>query len=216
VKPEIESRSIVLVGSLNPAIFQPAWFAARQLIPDEEAQAAKIGLVHPDLTQFSLEWVQITVTREKFIAQSPQGNAFEPMRDLVLGTFRLLRHTPIHFLGINREAHFRMPSTDRWNQFGHELAPKPLWEKFLKNPGLRSLTMQGERPDGRPGHLHVKVEPSPRIKPGILVDINDHAEFKDAVDASDGLGRLDANWRDSLATADTIVSTLAEAMNGRS
>lgn len=37
-----QAHTIIAVGDLNPAIFQPAWFAAEGLITREEAQAAKV------------------------------------------------------------------------------------------------------------------------------------------------------------------------------
>jgi hypothetical protein len=52
-KPEIEGVGIVLVGSFNPRIFQPAWFAAENLIREEEEQAAKIELIHRQVAIFS-------------------------------------------------------------------------------------------------------------------------------------------------------------------
>ena len=51
-KPEIEGVGIVLVGSFNPRIFQPAWFATENLIREEEEQAAKIELIHRQVAIF--------------------------------------------------------------------------------------------------------------------------------------------------------------------
>jgi hypothetical protein len=44
--------SIVLVGNFNPAIFQPAWLAAKGLIRESEASAAVVEVIHPELAQY--------------------------------------------------------------------------------------------------------------------------------------------------------------------
>src|SRR5438067_10758454 len=40
--PETENASIVMVGSFNPAIFQPLWLGTQDLIRRKEAEDAKI------------------------------------------------------------------------------------------------------------------------------------------------------------------------------
>lgn len=160
-KLEIEGVGIVLVGSFNPKIFQPAWFAAENLIRKEEAQAANIELIHPQVARFSLDWLQLQVTEEQFSATTTQSSFYEPLRDLVLGTFRLLRHTPVRMMGLNRDSHFRMPTEEAWHAFGHRLTPKEPWAGVLKEPGMRSLTMEGLRPDGFQGYIRVRLSPLP-------------------------------------------------------
>jgi hypothetical protein len=212
-KPEIEGVGIVLVGSFNPQIFQPAWFAAEGLIREEEAQAAKIELIHRQITLFSLDWLHLRVTDEQFAATTTQSAFYEPLRDLVLGTFRLLRHTPIRMMGLNRDAHFRMSSEDAWHAFGHRLAPKEPWAGILKEPGMRSLTMEGLRPDNLKGYIRVRVEPSVRVHPGVFVNINDHYQAKDielARGCDEIVDILDSEWKTALDRASEIVSSLLE------
>lgn len=38
IEPEISTTSVVLVGSLNPTIFTPDWFARHGLLSDKEAE----------------------------------------------------------------------------------------------------------------------------------------------------------------------------------
>lgn len=214
LKPEIESVGIVLVGSFNPTIFQPAWFAAENLIREEEEQAAKIELIHRQVAIFSLDWLHLQVTDEQFIATTSQSSFYEPLRDLVLGTFRLLRHTPIRMMGLNRDCHFRMPSEEAWHAFGHRLTPKEPWAGILKEPGMRSLTMEGLRPDNLKGYIRVRVEPSVRVHLGVFININDHYEVEDAaiVRGCDKIiDILDREWQNSLARSAEIVSLLLES-----
>lgn len=213
-KPEIEGIGIVLVGAFNPQIFQPAWFAAENLIREEEAQSANVGLVHRQVTSFSLDWMHLQVTDEQFSATTIQNAFYEPLRDLVLGVFRLLRHTPVRMMGLNRDCHFRMESEEKWHTFGHRLTPKEPWIGTLEQPGMRSLTMEGVRPDNLKGYIRVRVEPSARVYPGVFININDHYQVMDmeAVRGCDEIiDILDHEWKASLDRSERMVSTLLGA-----
>lgn len=211
--PEMQGISVVWLGDFNPKIFQPAWFAAEGLIRKQEAEEANIEIIHPEVVSFALEWLRLQVTRERFFVSTTQEPYYEVVRDLVLGTFSLLRHTPVHKMGINTDMHFRMGSEDAWHAFGHRLAPKDLWQGILENPGMRSLTMEGRRPDGCKGSIHVKVEPSVRVHPGVYVNVNDHYEVADpkSVIGSDEMRTLfERSWGESLRRSAHIAYALLE------
>jgi hypothetical protein len=211
--PEIQSVSVVWLGDFNPKIFQPAWSAAEGLIRKQEAEEANVEIIHPEVVSFALEWLTLQVTRERFFASTSQEPYYEVVRDLVLGTFRLLRHTPVHKMGINTDMHFRMGSEEAWHAFGHRLAPKDLWQGILENPGMRSLTMEGRRPDGCKGYIRVKVEPSVRVHPGVYVNVNDHYEEADpkSVIGSDEIRTLlERSWDESLRRSARIAYALLE------
>ena len=53
---ERQGMSIVALGSFNPAIFHPIWFARQGLIRDAEAEAAEIQVVSPEVTLVKPEW----------------------------------------------------------------------------------------------------------------------------------------------------------------
>lgn len=175
---ELGGASIVLIGSFNPAIFQPAWFGAEGLLPKSEAEGAEIEMVHPDFVSFSTEWLVVQVTREQLAAVS-RREPYDSLRDLVVGTFSLLSHTPLRSMGINRDSHFAMPSQDAWNDLGWRYAPKEAWEGVLTRPGLLSVTVQDVRPDEYRGFVRVKVEPSIRVRMGVYVQVNDHFDGDD-------------------------------------
>ena len=42
ISPQFEGVTIVLLGQFNPAIFQPAWLAAENLVRPQEAESAEI------------------------------------------------------------------------------------------------------------------------------------------------------------------------------
>jgi hypothetical protein len=99
-----------------------------------------------------------------------------PLRDLVIGTFKLLEHTPLTAFGFNRFGHFSAPSEDGWHAFGHHFAPKESWSSILKNPGLIGLVMEGKR-EGCEGKIQVRIEPSPITALGIFITINQHHDL---------------------------------------
>ena len=159
-RPEAESASIVLIGSFNPVIFQPRWLEAQQLIRPEEAENATVTTIQPGVTDFSTEWFHLQVLQERFRVATEDPRQYGPLRDLVMGVFLALSHTPVNKLGINRHFHFATKSIDDWHEIGHKLAPKAPWREIMKMPGMRSVLIEGRREDTSEGVLHVKVEPS--------------------------------------------------------
>lgn len=211
----IEGVSIVLVGSFNPRIFQPAWFAAQKLIREEEATEADVELLRQEITVFSLDWLNVQVLQQRFIASATQPPFFEPLRDFVYGTFTILQHTPVRYLGLNTDRHFKMESEAAWNDIGKRLAPPDGWESVLKEPGMRSVTMQGKRPDAMRGAIHVKVEPSIKVDHGVFVEVNDHYAFGEEEDAEVPAGSaipiMKDQWDSFLKRSDEIAAAIFES-----
>ena len=212
--PEISGLSVFLRGSFNPQIFQPAWFTGEGLIRKEESEAAKIQIIHPKVVIFDLEWLRLNVDDEGFVASTAKESAFDWLRDLILGTFRILRHTPIHFMGLNMEMHFKMPSENEWNAVGDRLAPKEPWTGILEKPGMRTLIMEGVRPDSFKGYIRVHVEPSVRVPQGAYILVNDHYEVEDPK-TPHGCDKiidiLNSSWGTFLERSRKIINTLMEA-----
>jgi hypothetical protein len=51
--PEYDGMVLVLRGTFNPAILHPLWFVSAQLLRREEAEAAEIQVVHPQVADFT-------------------------------------------------------------------------------------------------------------------------------------------------------------------
>src|SRR4051794_20894265 len=136
---EIEVASVVLVGKFNPSIFQPAWLAANKLIREGEAEAANIEVIHREVCVFTTDWLNLQVTQTRFAATAVDAVHQGELRDLVLGMFTLLEHTPFDKMGMNRDMHFKMDSREKWHAFGDLLAPKECWTPIMGQPGLRSM-----------------------------------------------------------------------------
>lgn len=222
-QPKLQEHNIVFLGNFNPIIFQPAWFAAEGLIKKPEAENASVQIIHPDVVIFSLEWLKLEVTKERFVARTIQESHDEPLRDLMMGTFGLLRHTPINKMGINRSMNFLVESDKKWHAAGYKLAPKEPWDGILKTSGLVSLTIQeseqkdGEilRSDGLKGFARVKVEPSTLVLNGLFIEVNDHFETKDSsstVGCDEIINILKQSWKTSYDRSEKIIYSLLERL----
>lgn len=206
-------HSIVLLGNFNPKIFHPSWFGAQQLIGKQEEEGANVEIVHSDVAIFSLDWLRLEVFRDRFKAETTKEPYIEALLDFVVGTFTLLKHTPLTMMGINIEMHFRIASTEIWHAAGDRLAPKAPWDGILTKPGMGAVIMQDVRTDSCNGYLRVTVEPSSKIQPGIFFSVNDHIEVSDPkkLNGSDELvDILKGVWLSSRKRSENIIHTLFE------
>jgi hypothetical protein len=175
----LDRASVVVLGKFNPSIFHPAWFARFNLLPEQEAGQAKEILVTDELTKFRTDWFELQVTRTRFVAMSDDPSASVSLRDLVASTFSLLEHTHFSALGMNRELHYQVESEEQWHHFGHFLVPKKVWEQYVENPGMRSLTIEGRRSGTPEARIQHKIEPSVRFHPGVFFSMNEHYAITD-------------------------------------
>jgi len=218
-KPEIQYLDIVLLGDFNPVIFSPAWFSAHGLIGEIEAESAEVQLIHPDIALFSLPWCRVQVTRERCSLLTEQEAYFQILHDLVVGTFQLLSHTPLRALGLNRGMHIKFDSDEQWHEFGHFLAPQNPWVDVFEDSGMLKLEMVPKFPpaDMSEGTLRIKVEPSNRIQPGILVNVNKHFEIQKKIDKGGKavIEILRDKWIETNLQADQAVATILENFEKR-
>lgn len=176
-QPELEGVTVVVLGSFNPSIFQPRSLAEWKLLPEDEANEATLEVVHREISIFSTDWFSAQITTERFAIDTSDMGKVDPLRDLVLGIFQILEHTPTTAFGFNRNQHFRMESEEKWHAFGHRMAPKEPWANVLESPGLLTLRMVGKRPGSEAKTTQVRIEPSAKVKPGIYISVNEHYEL---------------------------------------
>lgn len=218
-RPDIHGMSIVMVGSFNPAIFHSAWFTKFGLLPEEEGRDIQQQVILPDFAQFSLAWLQTQVTPERFQLSTSDPESFNLLRDLAIGTLRILSHSPVRALGINRDQHHRVNSIRRWHEIGLTLAPAKFWRSTLIDSGMKSLLVEGRRDDGYAGYIHVRVEPSVHVFPGMYIGVNDHYQLtepsEEVVDAEQAVEVLETQWDAALqrvpALVDVVLSVKASA-----
>jgi hypothetical protein len=205
LKHKAEEASIVLVGSFNPRIFHPEWFRRHDLISDHDLSDAVVELVHNELSKFSLGWCQIEVLHERFVSRTNDASRFDALRDLVISTFKILEHTPITTMGINRQMVYSMPSEDVWHHVGHKLAPKDIWQMSLPDPvGLVTLSVQSPRKDDLPGKINVSLKSA--TENDIIIDINSHIDIPED-EAIPPTNILSEHWNNTLDHALEIATT---------
>jgi hypothetical protein len=217
-----DAASIICIGSFNPAIFHPAWLSARGLIQKTEEEAAEVQVVAPDATQFKIKWLQLQVLRDRLSASTDTPDDSLLLRDLVIGSFRFLEHTPVTFVGLNRHMHFQLDSEADWHHVGHVLAPKKIWRKYLTHPGLGTFTMKDVRKDHEnkmPAEVNVQISPSVSRPNTIETAVNHHFVLKQGAAAA-AAGQLIADQWEATVKASlelargVIADALAEKLNG--
>jgi hypothetical protein len=209
---ELEGASIVLLGAFNPRIFQPSWFGANKLLRPEEVEAANSGahafLVAREIAAYTAGWLELQVTEERFCAQTSDPAHYNPLRDLVVSTFRLLEHTPFNQMGINRLMHYRMASQEEYNAFGDFLAPKNAWKGLMTKPGMQTIRIAGPKPDDEGTRYTTKVEPSVRIANGVFIETNEHVAFAEEDSGQELMKKLDQLWQTSIDYAKKVAEHL--------
>lgn len=215
--PEHDGTSLVFIGSFNPRIFHPAWFVRNELLPPEIESTANVQVVSNEVCAFETDWFRLEVLAERLALRSLSAPVVEALRDLLIGTFTLLRHTPIQKMGLNTHAHFSLGDEETWHKFGHKLVPKAdLWDPVLRNPGTIVALVEGQRPDEYQGFIRVKVEPSNLVSSGIYIETNDEYQSPSSASAEWVVEILEREWEASRSRAKDIRSHLVgQALKGR-
>ena len=224
IEPEHSSCSIVLLGTFNPAIFQPAWLNLTG-VEDNIDDPTEIRIIHRDIANFTVGVRNYFVDKERFQIESASA-PWVNLLDVVSKIFgENLIHTPIRAFGVNMTVHFRLPSHDAQMQLGRKLAPVEPWGRFGKEMlnsdknlpgGLHKLTMRLPRVhDGIRIDTNATVEPSPLITGnlGVSTNVNHHhvpSDFKEE-DGSDYIvSALKDRFQKCLDEADGIINDIMQ------
>ena len=205
---ELQGASVVALGSFNPAILHPLWFSAHGLLPAAEAENAQVDVIHKEVAVFSAEWFSLQVVADRFALETKDPTKYLPLRDLAVGTFKLLEHTPIHAFGLNTTQHFRMESEEQWHAFGDYYAPKDSWSALLEHPGMRCLIIEGKRKQCDADRVQIKIEPSQGMPQSIFIHVNEHygprGEPASKNRMADFIHTLGSSWDGFLAYSDHV------------
>ncbi len=210
---EAYTLSVVVIGAFNPSIVHPFWLANKKLIREQEAESANIEVVHTEISKFSIDWATFEITRDRFVVKTSQEPYFEPVRDLILEIFKLLKETPIRSFGTNHSKYYDLRDADRHYKFGNKLAPLSNWSDYLEDPRLQTLEIiETKRKDGKKGLFRIKIQP-PDIKLsaiyGILINVNDHLDINER----DFVKTFSENWKPSFDRASEITELIWEKAN---
>lgn len=212
-----ESVSIVFLGEFNPVILQPFWLLNKGLIREEEANNAKVGVIHNEIVKYELDWVSIEITKQRCEFTTTKSPYFDPMRDLVASVFKILKETPIKSLGINHIFDLKLPNADLYYEFGNILCPLNNWDGSLKDPRLLQLEiLEKERKDGISGQYRIRITPAnPKMTYGVSININDHYDLEhgQAGTNMEIVKKLEENWNNSLIRAKETVKNILHKTN---
>jgi len=212
-----EAPSIVLVGSFNPAIFHPEWLLRHALISEDDNKAAKVEIVHKQLSKFSLAWLSIDVMHDKLIARTNDVSSSLPMRDLVVSALKILDHTPISKMGINLDLSYKIDEEEIWHRIGDNLVPKKYWNELPERVGMKAVTVQSPRPDDLNGYVQITLTPIKSDFTGVHFSVNNHVELSCIKDGNEvKLSSADIlynNWEDVLKYSKSVCEeTLKKAI----
>jgi hypothetical protein len=178
---EIDLVSVVVLGKFNPAIFHPQWFARFNLLGPTETEESKIEITHRDISIFTAGWAKVQVTQDQAILESSDPTKKHEIRDLALGTFHILEHTPLTAFGINTTRHYRTESENTWHAIGDYFAPKDPWKALFDGQklrtGLNAMSIWGDRKDCSASRIQIQIGPSERVKAGVCIKINQHYDL---------------------------------------
>lgn len=236
----LTSASVVVLGRFNPAIFSPAWLLRHGLISAGEADDATVEVILAHAAIFETAWLRCQVTDDRLQLVTGDPQEFDRLRDAAMGVLRILNQTPIGAMGINHDSHHVIENVDEWHNVGDLLVPKEGWEGVLRLPGMRSVVVEGVRPDHYMGYIRVSVQPSEVIVPGIFIEHNDHFvldrvddqpttrdDFADrrfirprtieptAERIDVALEVLERGWHDSLKRAEAAIDSVLRLRSGR-
>ena len=216
LRRKIYSHSLVINGSFNPKIFQPLWFSSEGLAGKTEATNANIQIIHDDITDFEIRGISIRVTRGQFLASTFQDGFFEILKDLVIGTFSILSHTPVTALGINQSMHIELSQTSSWNGYASKVVNTDYWQETLGDAVMEDITYRKPRSNSiYPGYQRIKLQPSIQVKNGLFFEFNNHYDLPEDQEGSirnamSVVEMIESDWQESIATGQMLIEKLLE------
>jgi hypothetical protein len=231
---EVFGSQVVVVGSFNPPVLTPGWLEANKLIGSGDAEFAMQNeslAITPEISRFETEWFTVQILKQQFALMS-KGPVTPALKDLLVGIFTLLPHTPVTAIGLNSIAHYRIGTTADYHMIGDVLAPKEIWNTFYpeskrQNVGLESITMvinPSERgvPTAATDRVkRITLSPSDKIKSnGIQIFLNDHfpilPEKSSKVSSCDMLLDITENhWQSSMNDATSAFVGILKAATAK-
>ena len=223
-KKGIERCIFVALGSFNPAILHPQWFARHSILPVEEIEGLlaepfkkeipEIGatiefgsrfLVEPTHALANFKSFFLRVDRGKFEVKCEKQEGFPLLLSFIKKIFLVLPETPISAYGINFDEHI---------QFA-ESSSSILSKFFSKNPIVAELFCE----DCDFGHnvytkikearVRFRIEPSQVLEDGILLSMNFHYDNPSS-DNKFLTDMLDTHFEDALTLTSKIVAGFGE------
>jgi hypothetical protein len=194
--PVGEDINVVLVGALNPAIFQPEWFLRQKLLSEAEVRESRVQIISPQVSDLAFLEFGIQVLQNRLTLRTTDVSKAPKINDLIVGILLKLPHTPISAAGINHAVHIPTEGEKNWHKIGDSLLPKePVWMGLYEKPGLLSISVQSPRGGDFPGFINLTVQPSNLVRYGVLVASNFEFKPSDEVGSTETVIEfIQTNW----------------------
>ncbi len=217
----IRRSSVVIQGNFNPAILHPKWLDHHQVLPPTEVRdiaESKEGeirdleglkvkfiasnvLVSGSLTRLSLPSYSITVTPDKFEAETVIKEKFEELYVFVVETFKILAHTPVNALGINFISSLKFSKSAR-DLMHHYFCAEP--EAMSSVFGDRHLIDSRIRYDYEDSKVTLMLE-GDEEKDEIGINFNYHKDFSENEGVATLIEYLLENFKPMMLDADKVI-----------
>ena len=213
--PDAEEISIVLLGSLNPGIFHPEWFRRQEILSPQDAEAANIKIVSPEVTEVLFLDMKLDVFPNRLVLETLDASRAEKLQDIVVNILSKLPHTPITACGLNNTIQFDLDDEAYWHQIGHTLAPKDLiWNSVLEKPGMALLSVKGILSGKFAGEININVAPARKFVHGLLVSSNFHypvpRDDKGTAQSTEVPNYVQQTWKPALEKARAVAYQIFE------
>ena len=209
---KIETLSLVLLGDFNPVIFQPFWLANKNLIREDEAKNAKIDVIHNEIVRYEIaDWLKVEVNKSRCEFKTTKSPYFEPLKDLAIGIFSILKETPIKSLGINHVYDLSLLSKENYFKIGNTLTPLNIWDDTINEPKLLHLEIyEIERKGILGASRRIRITPSDQnsISFGVSININNHFQLEEKGAINNLFSTIDKNWNNSFVESKIVVDKL--------
>jgi hypothetical protein len=188
---EIRGLALAVFGYLNPQIFRPAWFRRWDILSEVEAKNADPLVADEEgLVAFRTDVFTLEISHDRLIVRTTLPDQFTRIRVLIADTFRLLRHTPVHAVGLNWELHRQFEDEAAADRFLDTFAPRAPWSDLMPSIGERRLVLSLPRDDQRPGRRQIELSKSAELEPGVYVGFIDEFDAQSGQNEGEGCAEL--------------------------
>ncbi|WP_445152462.1 hypothetical protein [Baekduia sp. Peel2402] len=211
--PILRWATIVLDGQLNPAIYHPSWLTAHELLRAGEMDRVRIEQADADFTRFEAIWFTLEASRKEFeLSSTAATTTVHQLRDLTLGIFKLLSHTPISAVTMRQIAQCPL-DVGGWESLANSFSSLDAWSGLLGDrPRLGGLSVCRDLPDlgGSPRTLEVTLEPSALFDGGAYIIVSERIYVGEAPGqgANEAMDALSSGWLEAMRRASEIVDGL--------
>ncbi len=219
--PLSDGIDIVIKGAFNPMIFHPTWFARQELLSEGDAYIGEKPLkgdesegsvVHPSVAEVRMNWLRIRVVHNEFIAISAFAYS-ERLRDLVVGTFRTLKHTPLYGFEIERDVHLRMAASEMARVLDL-YAPKAAWSRILRDPTVTSVVCEESAVENPEYKVRVNIEKSHRYDDAIFIEVGHKlripSDSSGTVASDQIIKSIQSHWEDFVSHSTETIDRIVE------